>query len=183
MRDTEGSPDMAREFPLRGRAIRTESRHGEDGQSLIEFALCLPPLLLLMTGVFAFGIGVANYVQLTNACSAGSMQLAISRGQLASPNYDPCATAVSAVQAAAPSLTPGSMKFVVVLNGTTYPTGGTPTASLSCTSTSNTAGAAANLVQGQAATVTVTYPCNLTVYKANNFPSCTLTAKSSELVQ
>jgi Flp pilus assembly protein TadG len=163
--------------------MRTDSRHGEDGSSLIEFALCLGPLMLLMTGIFAFGIAVANYVQLTNACSAGSMQLAISRGQLASPNYDPCATAVSAVQAAAPSLTAGSMKFVVVLNGTTYPTGGTPTASLSCTSTSQTAGAAANLVQGQAATVTVTYPCNLTVYKANNFPSCVLTAQTSELVQ
>lgn len=162
--------------------MRTDHRRGEDGSSLIEFALCLPPLLLLMTGIFAFGIAIANYVELTNACSAGSMQLAISRGQLASP-YDPCATAVSAVQAAAPSLTAGSMKFVVVLNGTTYPTGGTPTASLSCTSTSNTAGAAANLVQGQAATVTVKYPCNLTVYNANNFPSCTLTAKSSELVQ
>lgn len=163
--------------------MRKDHRHGEDGSSLIEFALCLPPLLLLMTGIFAFGIAIANYVELTNACSAGSMQLAISRGQLSSPNYDPCATAVSAVQSAAPSLTAGSMKFVVVLNGTTYPTGGTPAASLSCTSTSQTTGAAANLVQGQAATVTVTYPCNLTVYKADNFPSCVLTAKSSELVQ
>jgi Flp pilus assembly protein TadG len=162
--------------------MHTDCRRGEDGSSLIEFALCLPPLLLLMTGIFAFGIAVANYVELTNACSAGSMQLAISRGQLSSP-WDPCALAVSSVQAAAPSLTAGSMKFVVVLNGTTYPTGGTPTASLSCTSTSNTNGAAGNLVQGQAATVTVTYPCNLTVYKSNNFPSCTLTAKTSELVQ
>ncbi|MGA1982986.1 MAG: TadE/TadG family type IV pilus assembly protein [Acidobacteriaceae bacterium] len=163
--------------------MRKSDRRSEDGSSLIEFALCLPPLLLLMTGIFAFGIAVANYVELTNACSAGSMQLAISRGQLSSPNYDPCATAVSAVQAAAPSLTAGSMKFVVVLNGVTYPTGGAPTASLSCTSSSNTTGAAGNLVQGQAATVTVQYPCNLTVYKANNFPSCLLTAKSSELVQ
>jgi Flp pilus assembly protein TadG len=30
-------------------------RAGEDGQSLVEFALCLPPVLLLMTGIFAFG--------------------------------------------------------------------------------------------------------------------------------
>jgi Flp pilus assembly protein TadG len=182
MKDTEGSPDMAREFPLKGKPMRADSRHSEDGSSLIEFALCLGPLMLLMTGIFAFGIAVANYVQLTNACSAGAMQVAISRGNLASP-YDPCATVVSTVQAAAPSLTAGSMKFVVVLDGTTYPTGGTPTSSLSCTSTSNTTGAAANLVQGQAATVTVTYPCNLSVYKANNFPSCVLTAKASELVQ
>jgi Flp pilus assembly protein TadG len=158
-------------------------RKGEDGSSLIEFAVCLGPLMLIMTGIFAFGIAVGNYVILTNACSAGAMQLAISRGSLASPNYDPCATAVSAVEAAAPTLTAASLKFVIVLNTTTYPTGGTATASLSCTSTSNTAGAAANLVQGQIVTVTVTYPCNLSVYKANNFPSCTMTAKSTELVQ
>jgi Flp pilus assembly protein TadG len=162
--------------------MHTDSRHSEDGQSLIEFALCLPPLLLLMTGVFAFGIAVANYVQLTNACSVGALQLSISRGSLASP-YDPCATAVSTIQGAAPSLTASSMKFVVVLNGVSYPTSGTPTANLSCTSTSNNAGAAGNLVQNKPATVTVTYPCNLTVYKANNFPSCTLTAQVSELVQ
>ena len=72
----------------------------EDGSSLIEFALCLPPLMLLMTGIFAFGIAMGNYVMLTNACSAGAMQLAISRGQLAQPNYDPCALAVSAAHSA-----------------------------------------------------------------------------------
>jgi Flp pilus assembly protein TadG len=155
----------------------------EDGSSLIEFALCLPPLMLLMTGIFAFGIAIGNYVMLTNACSAGAMQLAISRGQLSSPNYDPCALAVSAVEAAAPTLTAANLKFVVVLNTTTYPTGGTPTANLSCTSTSETTGAAANLIQTDPVTVTVTYPCSLAVYKANNFPSCTLTAKSSEAVQ
>lgn len=158
--------------------MRTCSRHGEDGSSLIEFALCLPPLLLLMTGVFAFGIAIGNYVMLTNACSAGAMQLAISRGQLASPNYDPCATAVAAVEAAAPTLTASSMKFAFVLDGNSYASNTT-----SCTSTSETAGAAGELVQGQAITVTVTYPCSLAVYKANNFPSCVMTAKASEVVQ
>jgi Flp pilus assembly protein TadG len=156
---------------------------GEDGQSLIEFALCLPPLLMLMTGIFVFGIALANYVQLTNACNVGALQLSIDRQNLPSPNYDPCATAVSAVQGAAPILTAANMKFVVVLNGTSYPSNGTPTAGLSCTSSSETTGAAANLVQGKSATVTVTYPCTLAFYKNNNFANCTLTAKSSELVQ
>jgi Flp pilus assembly protein TadG len=157
----------------------------EDGSSLIEFAVCLPPLMLLMTGIFAFGIAMGNYVMLTNACSAGAMQLAISRGQLAQPNYDPCALAVSAVEAAAPSLTTANMKFMVTLNTTTYPTGANPTpaANLSCASTSETTGAAANLIQTDPVTVTVTYPCSLAVYKANNFPNCVLTAKASEAVQ
>jgi Flp pilus assembly protein TadG len=150
---------------------------GEDGQSLVEFALCLPPLLLLMTGIFAFGIAVANYVMLTNAAAAGAQQLSVSRGQLASP-FDPCATAVTAIEAAAPSLTGGSMKFAFVLDGNSYASNTTK-----CTSTSETTGAAAQLVSGQAVTVTVTYPCSLVIYNSNNFPNCVLTAKASEVVQ
>jgi Flp pilus assembly protein TadG len=182
MKDNKGSPDMAREFPLKGKPMRTDCRRGEDGQSLIEFALCLPPLLLLMTGIFAFGIAVANYVQLTNASSVGAMQLSTLRQNLAPP-YDPCATVVSAIQASAPLLTPGSMKFLFVLNGVNFPSSGTPTANASCTSSSQSTGAMGDLVEGDPVSVTVTYPCNLTVYKANNFPSCILTAKASELVQ
>ena len=153
-------------------------RRGEDGSSLIEFALCLPPLLLLMTGIFAFGITIGNYVMLTNATSVGAMQLAVSRGQLASPGYDPCATAVAAVEAAAPSLTGSKMTFAFTLDGTSYAANTT-----SCSSTSQTTGAAALLVSGQPITITVTYPCNLAIYKANNFPSCSLSAKASEVVQ
>jgi len=158
--------------------MRKYLRRGEDGSTLIEFALCLPPLMVLMTGMFAFGIAISNYVQLTNATSAAAMQLSISRGQLASPNYDPCATAVAVVQAAAPMLASANLHYAFVLNGTNYASNTT-----SCTSTSETTGAAANLVSGQSITVTVTYPCSLAIYRANNFPSCLLTAKSSELVQ
>jgi Flp pilus assembly protein TadG len=134
---------------------------------MVEFALCLPPLMLLMTGIFSFGIATANYGTLTNATSIAAMQLAISRGQIS----DPCAVGSSAVYAAAPYLKPANLSFTFVLHGTTY-TGTT------CTS------GAANLVQGQGAQVTVTYPCSLVAYKMlNNFPTCLLTAKTSELVQ
>ncbi len=158
--------------------MRNYFRRSEDGQSLVEFAFALPAVMVLMTGVFAFGIAIANYVQLTNATSAAAMQLSISRGQLASPNYDPCATAVAVVQGAAPMLTAANLKYAFVLNGTTYASNTT-----SCTSSSETTGAAANLVSGQSITVTVTYPCSLAIFRANNFPNCVLTAKSSELVQ
>jgi Flp pilus assembly protein TadG len=147
-------------------------RRGEDGSSLIEFALCLPPLCLLMTGIFAFGIAIGNYVMLTNATSSAAMDLAISRGN----TLDPCALASAAVAAAAPTLTSSSLTFAYTLNGTAY-------SGTSCSSSSTTTGAAGNLVQGQAATLTVTYPCNLTVYRANNFSNCVLTAKASEMVQ
>ena len=37
--------------------------------------------------------------------------------------------------------------------------------------------------QGQPATVTTSYPCNLTVYGYNFAPGCTLTAQSTESVE
>jgi len=150
----------------------------EEGQSLVEFSLCLPVMLLILTGIFAFGTAINNDLMLTNATSVAAMQLAISRGQV----LDPCAAAGAAVYAAAPALTSGNLKFAFVLNGAGYSattSGGTPT----CSSASTSTGAAGNLVLGAAIQVTVTYPCSLVIFRANNFPNCLLTAKSSELVQ
>jgi Flp pilus assembly protein TadG len=169
---------MIRKIRFRGNRMPRYLRRCEDGQSLVEFAVCLPVIMILMTGMFAFGIAVSNYIMLTNATSAAAMQLSISRGQLASPNYDPCATAVAVVRAAAPTLVSANLHYGFVLNGTTYASNTT-----SCTSTSETTGAAGNIKSGQSITVTVTYPCSLAIFRANNFPSCLLTAQSSELVQ
>jgi Flp pilus assembly protein TadG len=172
----------SRSIGERIRARLRFSKEKEQGSSMIEFALCLPPLLIMMTGTFAMGITLANYEMLNNAVSVSAMQLATQAGQLASP-YDPCALVVSTVEASAPSLKPANMAFSLKLNGTPYPATGTSNSSFSCSSTSNTAGAAGNLKQGTTAQVTVTYPCSLRYYGANNFPNCTLTATTSEAVQ
>ena len=55
------------------------------GQSLVEFAVCLPVLLLILTGIFTFGIALNNYLMMTNAVSIGARYLAISRGQTSYP--------------------------------------------------------------------------------------------------
>jgi Flp pilus assembly protein TadG len=144
----------------------------EEGQAMVEMALALPVLLLVLTGILTFGLAFNNYVLLTEATSIGARTLAISRGA----TTDPCATASSAVIAAAPLLTPASLSFSFVLNGSSY-TG------TSCSSGSSTTGAAANLVQGANAIVTVTYPCSLAVYGANYAPHCSLQAQMTELVQ
>jgi Flp pilus assembly protein TadG len=144
----------------------------EEGQAMVEMALALPVLLLVLTGILTFGLAFNNYVLLTEATSIGARTLAISRGA----TTDPCATASSAVIAAAPLLTPASLSFSFVLNGASY-TG------TSCSSGSSTTGAAANLVQGSNAIVTVTYPCSLAVYGANYAPHCSLQAQMTELVQ
>jgi Flp pilus assembly protein TadG len=145
---------------------------GDDGQSMIEFALCLPPLLLIVTGIFTFGIALNNYLILTNATSAATRQLSISRLQ----TTDPCALTSGAVIAAAPTLKQANLTFAYILNGTPY-TG------TSCSSGSTTTGASANLVQGGYVQVTVSYPCSLVVYQHTYLTSCMLQSQLTEAVE
>jgi Flp pilus assembly protein TadG len=158
--------------PKAGKFAARLRNFGEEGQSLIEMAMVLPVFLLVTTGILAFGIGFNNYIQLTEATSIAAQSLAISRAQ----TTDPCATASSAVFAAAPQFTQGNLTFSFVLNGTPY-------SGTSCSSSSNTTGAAGNLVQGGNATVMVSYPCAMQVFGANIVPNCTLQAKMTEFVQ
>lgn len=144
----------------------------EEGQAMVEMALVLPVLLLVVTGILTFGLAFNNYVLLTEATSVGARTLAISRGE----TTDPCATASSAIYAAAPLLVPANFSFTFVLNGTTY-TGP------SCNSGSTTTGAAGNLKQGAYATVNTSYPCSLAFYGSSYASSCSLQTQVSELVQ
>ena len=159
-------------FNKRTRAGRFALRFDQQGQSVVEIALTMPILLLVVTGITTFGIAMTNYVQLTEATNVGGRALAISRNEV----VDPCATAASAVQGAAPLLKSASLSYTFVLNGASF-SGST------CNSPSVNSGAAGDLVQGQPATITVTYPCVLRVYGANYAPNCFLTAKTTELVQ
>jgi Flp pilus assembly protein TadG len=51
----------------------------EKGQTMAEFALALPVLLVLLLGVFQFGVAFNNYVTLTDAVRAGARKAAVSR--------------------------------------------------------------------------------------------------------
>jgi Flp pilus assembly protein TadG len=137
----------------------------ERGQSLIEFSLVFPLLMLILTGQLAFGFALHNYVVLTNAVNVGTQLLAISRGQ----TTDPCATASGAVDNAALGLTAASLSFTYSINGTSY-------SGTTCTS------AASSMVQGAAAQVTATYPCTLAIYSMN-ISSCTLRSQTTEIIQ
>jgi len=145
---------------------------GDDGQSLVEFALALPALLLVVTGIAAFGIAFNNYIMLTEATAVGARQLTVSRGQ----TLDPCNTFSSAVYAASPLLKQANLTFTVTLNGTAY-------SGTSCSGTS-TSGAPANMILGTNATVTVSYPVSVTVYGLKIVPAGSLLmAKTTELMQ
>jgi Flp pilus assembly protein TadG len=144
----------------------------ERGQALLETALILPVLLLMITGIFTFGIAINNYLMLTNSVSIGGRELSVSRGQ----TTDPCALASAKIYGAAPLLTPSKFSFTFVFNGTSYP-------GASCSSSSTTTGAAGNLLMGTTAQVTASYPCDLSVYGLNLAPSCALKAQIAEVVQ
>jgi Flp pilus assembly protein TadG len=161
-------PSSAARVESRSGGKRTPAwlRRSERGSSAVELALVLPVLLLIMLGIFTFGVAINNALMLSNAVSNGALLLAISRGQAT----DPCATTAAAVYNAAPLLTPTNISFTFVLNGNTYH------------GTSCTAGAG-NLAQGTAAQVAVTYPCDLSVFGFNYAPGCNLSAQTSELVQ
>jgi len=155
------------------RRVRTLLHRGEQGQSLVEFALILPMMLLLATGIMVFGLAMNNYLQLTNAVSVGARTVAISAGA----TLDPCATAANAIIAAAPGLNAASFTFSYTFSGNPYSTN-------SCASSSYSSGAAKELASGSTATVTATYPFNLSVFGAVFSQShAVLSATSSELVQ
>lgn len=169
--------DAARAAPLAAPRVERRSKLRQlliqdRGQSLVEFALTVPFLLLIVTGIAAFGIAFNNYLMLTEAVSVGARQLTVSRGQ----TTDPCKTFSGAVYAAAPLLKQANLIFTISLNGTTY-TGTT------C-SGSSTSGAPAKMVLGTNAIVRVTYPVSVTVYGFDVIPvGSVITAQLTELMQ
>jgi len=71
----------------------------EQGQTMAEFAVVLPILVVLLFGIMQFGIAFNNYVTLTDAARAGARKAAVSRN-----SSDPAGDCKSAVLAAADNL-------------------------------------------------------------------------------
>ena len=51
----------------------------EQGQTMTEFALVLPILVVFLFGIIQFGIAFNNYVTITDAARAGARKAAVSR--------------------------------------------------------------------------------------------------------
>jgi Flp pilus assembly protein TadG len=77
----------------------TKSMKNEQGQTMTEFALVLPILIVLLFGIIQFGIAFNNYVTLTDAVRAGARKAAVSRN-----TSDPAGACKAAVLAAADNL-------------------------------------------------------------------------------
>ena len=99
-------------------------RFGEErGQSMTEFAIVLPILVVLLFGIVQFGILFNNYVTLTDAARAGARAAAVSRQA-----SDPIGTADAAVRASASDLNQTSL-------GVNVSSAWTPTAPVTVTAT------------------------------------------------
>jgi Flp pilus assembly protein TadG len=148
-------------------------RKGQRGSAMVEFALILPALLLITTGVMIFGVAMNNYLQLTNAVSVGARAVSTYAGQ----TLDPCAVASNAVISAAPGLNTSLLTFSYTFNGV-------PQSGTNCASGTLTTGAANDLASGTTVTVTAKYPFNLSVYgQVFSMNNAVLQATSAELVQ
>ncbi|MGB8099496.1 MAG: TadE/TadG family type IV pilus assembly protein, partial [Terracidiphilus sp.] len=95
-------------------------RSGDKGQSLVEFAVVLPLLLLIITFMFSLTMAMVSYEMLGDAtASVAQLQLAPGRALLA----DPCATVATGITAALPSWTPSNFTYTVTItnsSGTAY---------------------------------------------------------------
>jgi len=144
--------------------FRARLRLGDEGSNLVEFALILPALMLLVTGIVSFGSAMMNYEALSHAVAEGAQALALSRGSTA----DPCLTTFNAIKGVAPTLVPGSIEQSISFDGGTAITTTTCPSSLSL------------MKQGGKVTVSVKYPCNIGVYGIPLTPGCRLTATVTE---
>jgi Flp pilus assembly protein TadG len=76
----------------------------ERGQTMAEFAVVLPILVVLLLGIVQFGILFNNYVTLTDAARAGARAAAVAR-----QSGDPVGAATSAVRASGADLNQGNL--------------------------------------------------------------------------
>jgi Flp pilus assembly protein TadG len=80
----------------------------QNGQSMVEFALVAPVLLVLVLGIIQFGIVLNNYMALTDAVRAGSRQAAVGRTAA-----DPIGETVDRVRGAAGHLDQSELDVTV----------------------------------------------------------------------
>jgi Flp pilus assembly protein TadG len=94
--------------PQKVQMTKRAAFRSERGQSMTEFALVLPLLVMLLFGIIQFGITFNNYISLTDAVRAGARKGAVARHL-----DDPEGSTVAAVQEAATDLDPDDLQINV----------------------------------------------------------------------
>jgi len=150
---------------------------GEDGGPLVEMGMVLPMMMVLVTGMCAFGLSLNNYIELTSAVGNAGQYLQ----QTASTTSDPCSDVATAMKNIAPNLGKSSISITLTMansGGTSSKTDTGTANSFSCS------GDKSYLSTGGNITVSATYPCTLAIYAlpygAQIGRSCTLSAQVTE---
>jgi Flp pilus assembly protein TadG len=112
----------------------------EEGAALYEFAMALPVLSMMLVAIIYGGITFFNFVELANAVEVGGRALANGRSE----GSVACSQANTALTNASGNLA----STQITIAPETFANGST------CT---------APLIQGDAGTITATYPCNLPI--------------------
>jgi Flp pilus assembly protein TadG len=153
----------------------------ERGGSLVEFALVLPMMMVLITGMYSFGLALSSYMVLTNAVSAGARAFAISpavtvnvAGGKTAQISDPCDYAVQMAKVASPTIPAGAVTYTITY---TFVATGKSTTYTYPTTCNNLATTVGDNVQVQGV-----YNYNLLLYGFKP-GSVKLQARSAELVQ
>lgn len=104
-----------------------------EGQSLVEFALVLPMLLMVVTFMFSISMAMLSFEQLNNATTNAALhQLATARNVLT----DPCSSIQTAVTSALPNWSAAKFTYTVTIqnsSGTNVTYGPTTGSGFSCT--------------------------------------------------
>jgi len=126
--------------------------------------MALPLLAMLLVGIIKAGILFYDYVVLADAVASGARMLATNQAK-----SNPCTLAENQVMNAAYNLDTSQIQISI-----SFPAG----AQDSC-------GATQSLVEGDAATVTATYPCNMTIpFLGSSFwSSCTLSSQTTVRIE
>jgi Flp pilus assembly protein TadG len=162
--------------------------HGDEGSTLIEMALVLPVLLVVLTGIFSFGIELNQYLVLTNAVNNGARAFAMSAPATndnvsIEDSGDPCKFAAQTVQNAAGTLTTSSLTYTI--NYTTYlgsTTSSGTTTTYTGTGSSLPSCAGLKMYQMDVVQIQAVYPVSPVLY-GWAAKTLSLTAQSSEMVQ
>jgi Flp pilus assembly protein TadG len=160
-----------------GSRLRACLRTGGEGQSLVEFALVLPVLALILTGLFWSGINMCNYLALHNGVEAGARYLAIqgnTTGNTSTNLTDNCQSFFTQMMGSSSTLNPSNITVTYMLNGSTY--GPFTGAAANTCPTAST-----NFGSGGTFTVIASYPCSAGIYKAN-LSGCQLTVSVPEFI-
>ena len=87
---------------------RRLSLRSERGQTMVEFTIILPILVVLILSIAQFGIAFNNYVTLTDAVRAGSRQAAVGRSL-----PDPTGASIAKVRSSAANLNQSQLNVTV----------------------------------------------------------------------